>query len=117
MCTSHSQCSKLLLQQLVTKKDQMIKLYKENNWMNSIHVHVGSGGMGVAVLTEGIRTTVQTALEINKVQLLVHVLEMSANAHCALSIVGKILGYVPHEHSFRTLSVGSGGRVQSSDLH
>lgn len=48
----------------ITEREKIIQAYKENIWLNAIHVHVGSGGMGVRLLTTGIAAVVDLALEI-----------------------------------------------------
>jgi diaminopimelate decarboxylase len=50
----------------ITQRAQLIKAYADNPWMSSVHVHVGSGGMGSKILMEGIKTTVEFAKEVNK---------------------------------------------------
>ena len=49
----------------VTEKDRIISCYQKSPWLNSLHVHVGSGGMGVTILTAGIRVAVDLAKQIN----------------------------------------------------
>lgn len=51
----------------VSEKEKLLSCYKENPWMNSVHVHVGSGGMGSLVLAAGIRVAVDFAKEINQI--------------------------------------------------
>jgi len=51
----------------VSEKEELIKAYVENPWLNSMHIHVGSGGMGLAVLTGGVRVLVDLAKEINSI--------------------------------------------------
>jgi len=48
----------------ITERVRIIQAYKDNEWLNAIHVHVGSGGMGVRLLTTGITAVVNLALEI-----------------------------------------------------
>jgi len=50
----------------INSKTEIIAAFKKHDWLNCIHVHVGSGGMGVQVLTEGVGRAVELALEINK---------------------------------------------------
>jgi len=50
----------------ITEKENIIKCYQRSPWLNSVHVHVGSGGMGVTLLTAGIKVAVGLAKEINK---------------------------------------------------
>jgi len=45
--------------------DEIVDAYQRHSWLNSIHVHVGSGGMGVKVLTAGVKKATELALEIN----------------------------------------------------
>ena len=49
----------------ISEKELLFKAYEESPWMNSLHVHVGSGGMGVKILAAGIRILVDAAKEIN----------------------------------------------------
>ncbi|CAD7928353.1 unnamed protein product [Amoebophrya sp. A120] len=49
----------------ITEKDELLRAYQESPWMNSLHVHVGSGKMGLHVLSAGIRVVVDLAKEIN----------------------------------------------------
>lgn len=49
----------------ITERAKLLEAYAENPWMNSGHVHVGSGGMGASILTAGIRTLVNFAKEVN----------------------------------------------------
>lgn len=50
----------------ISEMDRLLKLYKKHDWMNSVHVHVGSGGMGVEVLKEGVKVAVKFALQVNE---------------------------------------------------
>jgi diaminopimelate decarboxylase len=47
-------------------KQALLDMYKANPFLNCVHVHVGSGGMGMKILTDGIRICVQFAKEINE---------------------------------------------------
>merc|ERR1719264_445182 len=49
----------------VSERARLLECYAESPWMNSIHVHVGSGGMGTKILGDGIRVAVDFALEVN----------------------------------------------------
>jgi diaminopimelate decarboxylase len=49
----------------VSQREELLKAYMDNPWMCSVHVHVGSGGMGSAILTAGIKTIVEFAKEVN----------------------------------------------------
>lgn len=51
----------------ISEKEKLLKCYTENPWMNSVHVHVGSGGMGSLVLAAGIRVAVDFAKEVNSI--------------------------------------------------
>ena len=44
---------------------RLLKAYLDSPWLNSVHVHVGSGGMGAHVLTAGIQVAVAFAKEVN----------------------------------------------------
>jgi diaminopimelate decarboxylase len=50
----------------ITDKPKLLKVYKDSPWMNSAHVHVGSGGMGTKVLCAGIRVLVDFAIAVNE---------------------------------------------------
>lgn len=50
----------------VTEKEGILKCFQASPWLNSVHVHVGSGGMGVKILTAGIKVAVNLAQEINE---------------------------------------------------
>mmetsp|Transcript_77497 Transcript_77497/g.153726 ORF Transcript_77497/g.153726 Transcript_77497/m.153726 type:complete len:255 (+) Transcript_77497:2-766(+) len=45
--------------------DEIVDAFQRHSWLNCIHVHVGSGGMGVKVLTAGVKKATELALEIN----------------------------------------------------
>ncbi|KAJ1461801.1 hypothetical protein M885DRAFT_506928 [Pelagophyceae sp. CCMP2097] len=46
-------------------KAEVLKAYQTSKWLDAVHVHVGSGGMGGAMLAAGVRVAVDLALEIN----------------------------------------------------
>jgi diaminopimelate decarboxylase len=48
------------------RKTEILAAYAKYPWLNTVHVHVGSGGMGVKVLVEGVSVTVEFAQEVNK---------------------------------------------------
>ena len=50
----------------ITEKQCIIQCFLSCPWLNSVHVHVGSGGMGLTLLTAGIKVAVNLAIEINK---------------------------------------------------
>jgi diaminopimelate decarboxylase len=50
----------------ISNREQMLETYLKHPWMNSVHVHVGSGGMGVKVLASGIKVIVELANEVNE---------------------------------------------------
>jgi len=50
----------------LSSKNDIIAAFEQHHWLNCVHVHVGSGGMGVQLLTEGVSRAVELALEINK---------------------------------------------------
>jgi len=50
----------------IDKKEAILAAFKEHSWLNCVHVHVGSGGMGVKVLVAGVKKAVDLALELNK---------------------------------------------------
>lgn len=52
----------------ITEKPQLLEIYQASPWLTSVHVHVGSGGMGAEVLTAGIRVAVDFAKEVNSAQ-------------------------------------------------
>jgi diaminopimelate decarboxylase len=45
--------------------DRLIKLFKDNEWLQGVHVHVGSQGCPIDLLVAGAKKAVQFALEIN----------------------------------------------------
>jgi len=45
--------------------DEIVDAFQRHSWLNCIHVHVGSGGMGVKVLTAGVKKVTEMALDIN----------------------------------------------------
>lgn len=45
--------------------DRLIKLFKDNEWLQGVHVHVGSQGCPIDLLVAGAKRAVQFALEIN----------------------------------------------------
>ena len=45
----------------------IINCYRDNNWLTSLHTHVGSQGCSLDLMTAGIRKTVDLAEEINRV--------------------------------------------------
>jgi len=50
----------------ITEGDKIISMYKKYDWMTSLHCHVGSGGMGIAILTAGVKVMVDFALKVNQ---------------------------------------------------
>jgi len=62
----------------VDRKEEILAAFKRYPWLNCVHVHVGSGGMGVRVLTAGVGRAVELALEVNELlgRLQVQVLDM-----------------------------------------
>eukprot|EP00756_Hemistasia_phaeocysticola_P049366 Hpha_TRINITY_DN23831_c0_g1::TRINITY_DN23831_c0_g1_i1::g.109810::m.109810/K01586/lysA; diaminopimelate decarboxylase len=50
----------------ISDREAILKAYVDNPWLNCVHVHVGSGGMGCEVLTAGIRVIVEFAEEVNR---------------------------------------------------
>jgi len=52
----------------VTDRERLLEAYAKAPWMNSVHVHVGSGGMGAEILGNGIRVAVDFALEVNQIR-------------------------------------------------
>lgn len=48
-----------------TSRKRLVETYVEHAWLTSIHVHVGSGGMGAEILTKGIQVAVEVAKEVN----------------------------------------------------
>jgi diaminopimelate decarboxylase len=49
----------------VSFRAELLAAYAKYPWLNSVHVHVGSGGMGCKILVEGIATAVAFAEEVN----------------------------------------------------
>lgn len=49
----------------VSQKEDLLAAYAKYPWLNSVHVHVGSGGMGSKILVEGIAVAVAFAEEVN----------------------------------------------------
>lgn len=49
----------------ITEKKALLEVYLQNSWLTSLHVHVGSGGMGAEILAAGIRVAVDLANEVN----------------------------------------------------
>lgn len=49
----------------IDRRDDILAAFKTHSWLNCVHVHVGSGGMGVQVLVAGVRRIVELALELN----------------------------------------------------
>lgn len=45
--------------------DRLIQLFKDNEWLQGVHVHVGSQGCPIDLLVAGAKRAVQFALEIN----------------------------------------------------
>eukprot|EP00413_Alexandrium_margalefii_P024897 CAMPEP_0204557292 /NCGR_PEP_ID=MMETSP0661-20131031/30229_1 /ASSEMBLY_ACC=CAM_ASM_000606 /TAXON_ID=109239 /ORGANISM="Alexandrium margalefi, Strain AMGDE01CS-322" /LENGTH=289 /DNA_ID=CAMNT_0051564415 /DNA_START=1 /DNA_END=870 /DNA_ORIENTATION=- len=45
--------------------ESIVSAFKRYPWLNCVHVHVGSGGMGLKVLCAGVRRTVELALDVN----------------------------------------------------
>jgi len=50
----------------IDRKADILAAYREHAWLNCVHVHVGSGGMGVKVLVAGVKKAVELATEVNK---------------------------------------------------
>merc|ERR1719217_1146547 len=50
----------------ITERETLLRSYEGLPWMNSVHVHVGSGKMACETLTAGIRVAVDFAKEVNK---------------------------------------------------
>jgi len=48
------------------EREQLVRTVVDNKWINCVHVHTGSGGMGLGQLVMGVKTAVAFALEINK---------------------------------------------------
>lgn len=46
-------------------RDRLVQLFKDNEWLQGVHVHVGSQGCEVDLLVAGTKKAVQFALEIN----------------------------------------------------
>jgi len=47
------------------ERESLLNSVLENPWISCVHVHTGSGGMGLAQLVAGVRTAVDFALEVN----------------------------------------------------
>jgi len=50
----------------ITFSEKIIQAYSKYEWLNSMHVHTGSGGMGLQTLVQGVRTAADMATAINK---------------------------------------------------
>mmetsp|Transcript_51187 Transcript_51187/g.92018 ORF Transcript_51187/g.92018 Transcript_51187/m.92018 type:complete len:519 (+) Transcript_51187:40-1596(+) len=50
----------------VDLETEILAVFKEYGWLNCIHVHVGSGGMGMHVLVEGVKTACEFSKRINR---------------------------------------------------
>mmetsp|Transcript_28971 Transcript_28971/g.96463 ORF Transcript_28971/g.96463 Transcript_28971/m.96463 type:complete len:477 (+) Transcript_28971:124-1554(+) len=50
----------------IDQKPQILQAFRKYSWLNCVHVHVGSGGMGEKVLVAGVKKAVEFALEVNK---------------------------------------------------
>lgn len=50
----------------INERDKLLELYVACPFLTSVHVHVGSGKMGVAVLAAGIKAVVDLAVEVNQ---------------------------------------------------
>jgi len=50
----------------VTLEAELLEAFKENEWLNCVHVHVGSGNMGTQMLVHGVRTAVEFARRVNE---------------------------------------------------
>eukprot|EP00931_Biecheleriopsis_adriatica_P102525 TRINITY_DN77481_c0_g1_i1.p1 TRINITY_DN77481_c0_g1~~TRINITY_DN77481_c0_g1_i1.p1 ORF type:complete len:493 (+),score=104.11 TRINITY_DN77481_c0_g1_i1:46-1524(+) len=50
----------------VSKDEQILSAFKEHPWLNCIHVHVGSGGMGMKTLVEGVKVAAEFSQRINQ---------------------------------------------------
>ncbi|CAK9030732.1 Diaminopimelate decarboxylase (DAP decarboxylase) (DAPDC) [Durusdinium trenchii] len=49
----------------VTELEKIRAAFRESPWLTCLHIHIGSGGMGLVVLTQGIRVLVDTAKDLN----------------------------------------------------
>jgi len=49
----------------IDDKEAIMAAFQSYSWLNGVHVHVGSGQMGVKILTAGVRRMVELALEVN----------------------------------------------------
>lgn len=49
----------------IDDKESIFTAFQSYSWLNCVHVHVGSGNMGVRILTDGVRRAVEMALEVN----------------------------------------------------
>jgi len=47
---------------------QIMEAYKNYEWLNGVHVHVGSQGCPLDLIAQGIRRAVDLALDVNKVR-------------------------------------------------
>eukprot|EP00929_Paragymnodinium_shiwhaense_P006694 TRINITY_DN11065_c0_g1_i1.p1 TRINITY_DN11065_c0_g1~~TRINITY_DN11065_c0_g1_i1.p1 ORF type:complete len:548 (-),score=134.06 TRINITY_DN11065_c0_g1_i1:130-1773(-) len=50
----------------IQREAELLGAYKENPWLNCVHVHVGSANKGTQLLVEGIKTAVDFAQRVNK---------------------------------------------------
>lgn len=48
------------------RKPEMLAAFAKYPWLNTVHVHVGSGDMGVQILTDGVAVAVEFAEEVNR---------------------------------------------------
>jgi diaminopimelate decarboxylase len=49
-----------------SRKSEMLAAFAKYPWLNTVHVHVGSGDMGVKILTDGVAVAVEFAEEVNR---------------------------------------------------
>jgi diaminopimelate decarboxylase len=72
-------------------REQIIDCYRKYSWLKGIHVHIGSQGCPVPLLVEGIRKTLDLAIEINIV------LEQESKAPVSVFDIGGGLPVSYHE--------------------
>lgn len=49
-----------------SRKAEMLAAFAKHPWLNTVHVHVGSGDMGVKILVDGVAVAVEFAEEVNR---------------------------------------------------
>jgi len=49
------------------KEDEIIKYYKENNWLNAVHLHIGSQGNPIGQLIDGIEKVYKFVEKLNTI--------------------------------------------------